>query len=66
MKPSEILQKIGKSVTCPADMGNNSYKGIVIAVEPDLKSDIYGVEYYWAHVKDVAGFISVWPSHRLK
>lgn len=66
MKTSEILQKIGKSVTCPADMGNDSYKGIVVAVEPDLKSTNSGNEYFWVHVKDIAGFVSIWPSHRLK
>lgn len=57
--------KIGRSVRCPADMGEPAYSAKVISVGKEEHVNIHGVSYRWVEVQAPDGIKTIWPSHRL-
>lgn len=55
---------IGQSVSCPADRGDEAYRGIVTHVSEDVNKSFNGQNYVWVTVR-ANGRSAVWPSNRL-
>ena len=62
MKINEL--SVGKRVTCPEEMGNTSYEGIIQNFSNDVFINLSGVEFVWVTVKKITQpqTSHVWPS----
>ena len=52
MKISEL--SVGKRVTCPKEIGNPSYEGIIQNFSNDVHTNSSGVEFVWVIVRKIA------------
>jgi hypothetical protein len=57
--------KVGDYVSCPADRGDQAYRGQVTHVDGSEYENGNGDPYKWITVKNPWGWESVWPSNRL-
>jgi hypothetical protein len=57
--------KVGMTVRCPPDRGDQGYSGNVKSVGTHINRNSVGSDYVWVEVEHPRGTKHIWPSTRL-